>query len=181
MIGPGEPASVVLLRAQPVLQGIGAAALQDLAARCEIRQLRSGEVLFSEGETGTEVFLVLAGDLRLSCWDPEGVSIVVGMVRAGEILGEMALLDPAPRSATAVSLGHCTVLAIPGLVFLGLIDEGHPAAAGILRELRIKVVRRLRGVDDRIDAVFGISDEGGRRPPRGGLRDLWAAVVGAES
>jgi CRP-like cAMP-binding protein len=67
---------------------------------------------------------------------------MVAQLKEGEVLGELALLDPAPRSATVRSLGDSTLLRIDREVFLDLLRANHEIAEGVTRML----ARRLRAM-----------------------------------
>jgi hypothetical protein len=67
------------------------------------RQLRSGEVLFREGDHGSEVFVVTSGRVRVTRRE-RGGEVELGIVEVGEMLGKMSFLDRAPRSATVTAL-----------------------------------------------------------------------------
>ena len=62
------------------------------------------------------MFLLLDGAVRIVCDAPDGVRIEVAKLEAGDLLGEMAILDPAPRAASAIALDPTTVLLIAGAV-----------------------------------------------------------------
>ena len=64
----------------------------------EARLLGAGEVLFHEGTAGDVMFAVVEGEVELTCHHH-----VIDVVGPGGIIGELALIDPAPRSATATA------------------------------------------------------------------------------
>ena len=79
------------------------------------REFRRGEVLFREGDSGATLFIVRSGRLRAVRHRDEGEPpSVVGEIGAGEILGELAVLCAAPRSATVVAVRDSVVVEISG-------------------------------------------------------------------
>ncbi len=94
-----------------------------------------GNVIFAEGEQASEMFVVREGTVELRKGD-----VVVQTLAKGTIFGEMALLDPAPRSATAVAGPNCELVMIDEKLFLQLVQRVPGFALEILR----LVVRRLR-------------------------------------
>lgn len=97
--------------------------------------LRDGEVLFREGETGERMYIVKSGELELRSGRRR-----LEVVGPGGLAGEMALIDPAPRSATAVARGDCSVAAIDARTFDELVRQVPRLALEVMRIM----TRRLR-------------------------------------
>lgn len=105
------------------------------------RELRRGEILFREGEQGDTLFLLSRGRLRaVVCRDRVEPS-VVGEIAAGEILGELAVLCAAPRSATVVAIRDSVVVEISG-------DDLSRLEAPVLLELMRQLGARMREMID---------------------------------
>jgi CRP/FNR family cyclic AMP-dependent transcriptional regulator len=98
-------------------------------------EVAAGEILFSEGEAGDEMFAVVEGEVELT-----HQGRVIESVTAGGILGEMALIDTAPRSATATAQTSTRIVRIDQKRFTFLVHE-HPTFA--LQVMRV-MARRLR-------------------------------------
>lgn len=94
-VRPGELAAVDLLSRLP------AEILEEVAREARIRRFAAGEVIFREGDTGSSLHLVRRGRVRLERTQGDSV-LVLEMCDPGEHFGMLAVLDPAPRSATAV-------------------------------------------------------------------------------
>lgn len=88
----------------------------------EIR-LTSGDVLMTEGDPATELYLVEKGALEITRAG-DGAEVKLGIVEEGEIVGEVALFDRGPRSASARAVTDCRVTAIPFTAIARLSDEG---------------------------------------------------------
>ncbi|MDG1482655.1 MAG: cyclic nucleotide-binding domain-containing protein [Myxococcota bacterium] len=143
-----------MLIAHPIFSGLREGELDALVDAAELRQLAVGEALFLQGAPGTDIFVVLSGQFRITCASPDGVEVVVGVIDNDGLIGEMSALDSEPRSATATAAVDSTVVQIPNILFRELVRQGHPAARGILRLVRHHVCHRMRMLDERIDAVF---------------------------
>src|SRR5437667_8718434 len=79
--------------------------LKDLAIHCREGQYSPGSVLISQGEKGLGLFMLTKGTVRISrATSPDGAEEVLGTAGAGDVIGEMALLDDLPRSATVRGL-----------------------------------------------------------------------------
>ena len=81
-----------------------------LAEVVDLIKLEDGETLFRAGEPGESLFLVRSGEVELFIKDTAGQKIVLDTVRTGDFFGELALLDAAPRSATAMALTQCELI-----------------------------------------------------------------------
>jgi CRP-like cAMP-binding protein len=100
------------------------------------QQLEPGQVLFREGDEGDVMFAVIEGQLELSC-----SGRVVDEVTAGGIVGEMALIDSEPRSATATAKTSACVVPVDMRQFTFLIQE-HPTFAILVMKVMAERLRR---------------------------------------
>jgi signal transduction histidine kinase len=101
--------------------------LDDLAESAELLQAREGEVLFHEGDDGTHLFVIASGRVRLSAAAEGGLEQPIALQGPRSAFGEMALLDGAPRSATAVAARATTLLRV-GVRELERLFDRHPGA-----------------------------------------------------
>ncbi|MBZ5562621.1 MAG: cyclic nucleotide-binding domain-containing protein, partial [Acidobacteriia bacterium] len=100
-----------------------------------------GEALCIEGEPGDEVFVLLSGEVEVLRGDG-AEERRVGGEKAGGVLGEMAVLDPAPRAATVRAGAEGTrVLCLGGDTFREALGANPSVARGVIRAL----AQRLRG------------------------------------
>jgi CRP-like cAMP-binding protein len=113
-----------------------------LIARATKRVFTEGSVLMSEGRKGSSMIVLAEGTVRV-----ERGETLIADLSPGQILGEMALLDPAPRSATvtATSDGSCWELERSAL--WAILSEGDEAAVNVLQGLTSTVCSRLRDVN----------------------------------
>jgi CRP/FNR family cyclic AMP-dependent transcriptional regulator len=108
---------------------------------------KEGQVIFEEGQRGNEMFLVKSGVVELRRGDS-----VVETVSQGGILGEMALVDQEPRSATAIAAADCELVPIDEKKFK-LLVKGVPGFA--LEVMRIMAQRIRRATPGRAGADSG--------------------------
>lgn len=101
---PIPPVTLAALRAMPLLAGYDDAALAQVAAGARLRRFRRGEVIFHRGDVGAALFIVEAGRVKIVVPTESGEEALLTVMRPGDFFGELALLDGAPRSATAVAL-----------------------------------------------------------------------------
>ncbi len=98
-------------------------------------KLDPGQVIFSSGEAGHQMFIVRSGSVELKIGDT-----VVETVEKGGIFGELALVDPAPRSATAIAGADCTLVLVDRHSFNDLVRR----VPGLAFEVMKVMARRLR-------------------------------------
>ncbi|MDP1825669.1 MAG: cyclic nucleotide-binding domain-containing protein [Archangium sp.] len=130
-----------------LLHDLPEASLRHLAAGATERALQPGELLLEENTPGDALYVVLEGALQVTRRSPSGIQ-VLGEVRRGEHLGELALLDDAPRTASATATEPTRALVITRASFEACLAHAPGAAhtLGRLREYRRawSTVRRVR-------------------------------------
>lgn len=131
--------------------GLPTSVRRHLASRSTRRGVQRGELVFAQGEEARDLYIVHDGRIAIAARASDGRESVVAVLDDGAVFGEMALFDPAPRSADARSLADGEVVAVPyGAVHEVLDDE--PDLLWVL--LRI-LARRLRTTDEALaDSVF---------------------------
>lgn len=100
----------------------------------------AGQTIFSAGEPGDAMYVVLEGEVELRIHDT-----VVEILGPGEPFGEMALIDRAPRIATVVAKTACKLVAIPEKRFLFMVQQTPYFALQIMKV----IAERLRKMDMR--------------------------------
>src|SRR5512141_956816 len=114
--------------------------LESLAQRLRRRRFRRKEVIFHQGDPGDALHIVAAGAVKILLPAAEGDEAIIATLRPGDFFGELALLDGAPRSATAGALEPSETLVLPRDVFIGLLDSlpglRDALLAGLAHELR---------------------------------------------
>ena len=103
-----------------------------LAEFIDFRQLTAGETLFRTGEPGESLYVVKSGEIELFIRDTAGQKILLAIASAGEVFGELALLDRAPRTATAFALADCELLELDRDDLLLLFQKSPNAALRLL-------------------------------------------------
>jgi sulfate permease, SulP family len=119
-------------------------ATQVIASRFEQLPVRSGQVLFRQGDPGDALYLVLRGSVSIVVELPGGRERNLRTMRAGAILGEMALYTGAPRSATA-RINEDGVFYRLTRESYDFINETHPAEAVMLHKFIVKLMSERLG------------------------------------
>jgi CRP/FNR family cyclic AMP-dependent transcriptional regulator len=124
------------------------AELEPLEARLS-RSFHAGEVLYREGDPGTEAYLLEEGRVRL-IKRVRGAERSLMVLKAGDLLGESALILGAPRSSTAIALAAGTALVLGQETLQNLLQNNPSVAARLVQQL----VRRLRDAEDQIEIMM---------------------------
>ncbi len=135
-----------LLSVTPLFKGLNQAELGPFAAVCADRLLRANEVLFNEGDPGGELFMVAEGILEVH----KPFIGKVNVLEAGTYLGDISLLDRAPRTATVIALTNSRVMSLAQADFDRLCGD-HPAIGyRIMRNLAHELIARLLDKEERL-------------------------------
>nr|MBA3804256.1 cyclic nucleotide-binding domain-containing protein [Acidobacteriota bacterium] len=103
-----------------------------LAGVIDSQKVAQGETLFQAGEPGDSLFIVRAGEIELYIKDTVGQKIVLNVSTAGDMFGELALLDSGARTATAVALSDSELLVLDRGDLLLLFQKKPDAALHML-------------------------------------------------
>lgn len=145
------------LRTAPLFTALDDDAAAALRASMVELRLAKGEVLFTEGEPGERLFLVETGKIKLGHTASDGRESIIAVLGAGEMLGELSLFDPGPRTATAIAVTNTKVLSMSHEALLPWLVGRPDLAVALLAAL----ARRLRRTNEALaDLVF--SDVPGR-------------------
>jgi len=110
------------------------------------KTLDEGEVLFEEGTTGRELYIIQEGDLGVYKDTSEG-PVELAVIGKGGIIGEMSLLDKQPRSATIKAVSKSQVAIVNEKVFQAALEKAPMWLTSIVKI----VVSRLRDANKRVD------------------------------
>jgi CRP-like cAMP-binding protein len=111
--------------------------------------LDAGELLFARGDAGNDIYLVVEGRIRISVLSPDGRELSFDHAVVGDIFGEIAALDGAPRSADATAITLVRLKTLPRSSLLRLLSTSTTAALAIIKLL----CGRLRDVSEHFEAI----------------------------
>lgn len=120
---------------------------------------KSGDTILREGEDGDTAFLIVTGSVEVSVGVGDRAKSV-GILTAGEVFGEMCLIETGPRSASVTAAADTECLVTNYDEFIASLQENPERAVEFMKTL----VRRLRQMNERIAAMD---------PAKRGLRDLF--------
>ncbi len=144
-----KPEEIVrLLPRNSTLHGMNVEEVRDLLEVGSIHKIRPGQQILAQGEEGDALVLLVTGVARVSMIAPNGHEIVLDYAEPGSIIGEIALLDGEPRTASATAMYHGTTLRMSRAAFEGYIERHPRFALKLLREM----ARRLRATNATIES-----------------------------
>jgi hypothetical protein len=142
--GTIENGPVDLARASDLFETVGLDPALLPALGLVARTVLPGAALLTAGTRGEEAFLLAEGRLRVSLDIPGAGEEALAILKPGEIAGEMALVDDAPRSADVFAHGGpAVVYVLTRAVFRELLASGAPAGAPLLAGVALVLTRRL--------------------------------------
>ncbi len=97
-----------------LFSGLDKKELRHIANSCQERKFSAGTVLMQQGDTGAGLFVLTSGKVKITqAGSPDRAEEDLGTAGAGDVLGEMSLLDDLPRSATVTAVEDTTALLLP--------------------------------------------------------------------
>lgn len=126
---------MLLMKSTQVFESFDARDLAGVAEVLAERRYACDEILMREGERGDHLAIVADGTVRITKSDGHGGQVPIRDLGRGAVIGEIALLEEGPRSATVAAASDCLVLTLTRLEFEDLIEEYPGVALGLCRVL----------------------------------------------
>ncbi|MDO5672964.1 MAG: Crp/Fnr family transcriptional regulator [Actinomycetaceae bacterium] len=153
----GELVDYEILSRLPLFEGLDEADKTALIDKMGQVTLRRSEILFTEGDDGDRLFVVTEGKVKLGHASSDGRENLLAVLGPGEMLGELTLFDPGPRSGTATAIAPTTLVWLAHSDLMVFLETRPSMAKHFLRALAM----RLRKTNTTLaDLVF--SDVPGR-------------------
>jgi CRP/FNR family transcriptional regulator, cyclic AMP receptor protein len=130
---------ILFLKTVHIFAGMSGEELRALAEIVEEVEVKGGETIFSEGEPGEEMYIIVSGGVQVLHGEGAEQKLLATLGER-DVLGEMSILDDEPRSATARTDEETVMLKIRRDDFRELIGEEPEVAFGVFRVF----TRRLR-------------------------------------
>ena len=131
--------AIETLRRVELFEHLSAEQLELLARHSRDVSFAKHAVLMSEGEVGESMYVLTAGSVKVFVGDGEGRELVLHHLEPGSVLGDIALLDDAPRSASAAALEKSAALAIGKEAFLECLRDSPEMGINIIRFLTARL------------------------------------------
>lgn len=120
-----------------------------VAAHMHKATFKSGQTIFTRGDNGSDLYLVVEGRVRLSVFSPDGRTLSFKHAGAGEVFGEIAALDKGPRTADAIALSRVEAMTLAQERFNPLIEANPRVARAAIAYL----CQRLRETSEQAEAI----------------------------
>ncbi len=157
---PGRAIRVDQLRALRALRGHADEDLELLAYISTLRTYAAGDVLVRQGEPGETCFLIADGEVVVT---RDGSPSPIATLGPGALVGQLALIDRAPRSATVTASRPTIALVVGGDSFANLVRSSSRIALRFQWQVALAGVRQLRAATQRIAATQASVATGGPR------------------
>ena len=139
------------LQASTLFSSFEREALVEIITSTELRSYNQGDIIVTEGEAGSSLFLVVGGTVKVFTRTEDGSNMPLAELGPGDFFGEVSLLTGRPRTATITASTEVTAIELDRMS-LGRISEGHPEVGKVLEdfyERRAKdtveaVIKRIR-------------------------------------
>ena len=129
-----------VIRRAPLFTALDDASAASLRASMENVRLNKGAILFSEGDEGDHLYVIVEGKLKLGTSSGDGRENLLSILGPGEMFGELSLFDPGPRTSTATAVTDVRMLSLGHNKVVPWITQ-HPQVA---LELLARLAQRLR-------------------------------------
>ena len=136
------------LSAVPLFGGLDEDGLEGLIRGMRVRKFRRGETVFHVGDPGDALFIVMSGSIKITLPADTGDEAILATLRPGDFFGELALLDGAPRSATAIAIEATETYILPRERFRDLIATEPVMREALLATLAAEVRRLTHHVEE---------------------------------
>ena len=125
----------------PLFERMSPEEREELRGMMSQTTLRRGEGLFNEGDSGDRLYILLTGKVKLGHTSVDGRENLLAVLGPGEVVGELTLFDPGPRSTTATAVATTELLALEHNQLMGFIDSHPTLAKDMLRALAVRLRR----------------------------------------
>ncbi|TNE72677.1 cyclic nucleotide-binding domain-containing protein [bacterium] len=145
-----------ILKKIPIFQDLNKRELKIIARILYERTYEAGEYMFETGQPGAAMFIIKDGQIQITRNSKSGEELVLATIGNGEFVGELALLDSSPRSASAFVTKQTIALAIFRSDLEKLFDNNPELGNKVMRRLATVIGLRLKATND---LLINLEDE----------------------
>lgn len=140
---------LLMLRKIPLFAGLNDDEMQKVISSGYTKVYTKEEVIIMHGDEGDAMYLILAGNVKLTLFNEDGKTIVLSVLKEGDFMGELSLLDRKARSCSVIAMSECRLFILTRTLFYKLISEQPKIIFNILKEM----TERLRKADAKIGSL----------------------------
>ncbi len=144
------------LKSVPIFSELDPERIRQISLRGSRRFYKKDAVILHENETGSALFVIISGSVKVSRASDDGKEIILTILNESDFFGEMAILDGLNRSANVTAIEESELFMIQRVDFLNLLQENSEISIALLQEL----ARRLRASDMKIKSLSLRDSEG---------------------
>ena len=146
-----------LIRQAAVFADLEEDELQRVAEICTEQHFKFGQTVFKEGDPGNRLFIISAGEVRVSRQVPGSGEEALAVLKPGACFGEMSVFDRSERSTDAIANTDCTLLTITRSDFEMLLDFDRDLAFKVLWAVVRLLSQRLRITNENLRSFLAMS------------------------
>jgi len=149
----GNDRLIRILEKIPVFAGLGDDEYEALLTVCNVIQFRDGDIIFREGDIGSDLFILLSGQVEVNTrWGG-----LIHSLKSGEILGEVAMVSDMHRTAGAVARGDIFLLRLAREALDGLVPRHPHLGYTVMKNIARALAERLAVTNQRASGVLELS------------------------
>jgi hypothetical protein len=130
---------ILFFRRVPLFANLSTADLKQVAAISEESTFVDKDEIALQGETGDTMYIIVSGEIQVTALKGDGTSAELARRKAGEVVGEMAIISKEPRMASLVALGDVRTLCIDQKSFEGLLRERAEVSLAVMQVLCTRI------------------------------------------
>lgn len=143
-----------MFRSIELFEALEVEEVREVVGACDQLVVSAGEELFRQGDEADALYIVESGELQVRATTPAGEDVILAMLGAGAVVGEMSLIAGGPRSASVEVISDASIFKLGRESFEQLRAAKRPAAYKIILRLARILGERRRQTDARVEEVF---------------------------
>jgi CRP/FNR family transcriptional regulator, cyclic AMP receptor protein len=137
-----------ILRATNLFNSVPVSDLEAVVAGSRVRTFRRGQLLFTAGDPGDTVIVVVSGRVKVVVRSADGAELTLTVIGPGGMFGEVSVADGGPRSADAETLAECRLLFVPRQIIQDICGREPTAAHALLVSIAANLRRLTEATSD---------------------------------
>jgi CRP-like cAMP-binding protein len=137
-----------VLRQTSLLRSVPGEDLKAVVAASRLRAFRRGQVVFTTGDPGDTLIVVISGRVKVEVRSADGGELTLAIIEPGGVFGELSVADGGSRSADAETLEACELLFVPGETIHGICARVPSAAQALMSSVAASLRRLTEAASD---------------------------------